>query len=639
MLCFDKIASEVRTVSHNVKITAMSEAYLSRLQALLQTAKEISEKALVPLPSDQLAYEKGTIAQVAFQLQGRRSDLVKTIVDQNAQDSEWTAEWTTGKAGSFVDYGIESLPIGAEGLQWISKKLASAPVVIRVFEADVAALSIALAERLLKVRARLISIRSRCEICVRIISGLEGLGRRIPPTKIEKMKLQLEKAEANARKQEEKLRLAEEKANLAEKIRREREKKREEKELAKNAKESSAMKKQRVKKAQSAFMQRFLKRNTPQKSVSEPDPKVISLLSPDRGTIDLAKVDSGECSEVYRLRPYLDNSVMSVSFWLRMQMRFDKNFVNLDFLKITDVPTVNISTLKAHLDDRCQERRKAEADLSYTLKMYRNSRTLNRDDKTPRFSVQRSDLRGRCLTRPKQLLQFDENHRPAFVGTISRRSRTISGRRPFAKDSQLHYDVDSEDEWEEEAEDGESLSDVEVEKEQANEDAELCLLYGSDDESDDDDFLDDEGAEVDADDDEDDDSSAEMRADSVPMIGVSQATSPRSSESKLVPDLSGDVVNAKLIVIDVDELPTKKRPAADANDVLAGSKKKRRRKLSSPNHVRVEIIGIDYGDTEKSSPLDAFPISTYVDAPIFTPFDVSNTDTVLPHINRKTHPS
>lgn len=57
-----------------------------------------------------------------------------------------------------------------------------------------------------------------------------------------------------------------------------------------------------------------------------------------------------------------------------------------------------------------------------------------------------------------KLLQFRENHRPAYWGTWSKRSSHISPRCPLTQDKELlDYEVDSDDEWEEE-EPGESLS-------------------------------------------------------------------------------------------------------------------------------------------------------------------------------------
>ncbi|CCI10640.1 unnamed protein product [Albugo candida] len=73
-----------------------------------------------------------------------------------------------------------------------------------------------------------------------------------------------------------------------------------------------------------------------------------------------------------------------------------------------------------------------------------------------------------------KLLQFAENHRPAFYGTFNKTSHLLrNGRRPFARAGNVDYSVDSDDEWEEE-EPGESLSD---ESEHESEDEDNCLDY------------------------------------------------------------------------------------------------------------------------------------------------------------------
>ncbi|XP_061044855.1 chromatin assembly factor 1 subunit A isoform X6 [Eubalaena glacialis] len=57
-----------------------------------------------------------------------------------------------------------------------------------------------------------------------------------------------------------------------------------------------------------------------------------------------------------------------------------------------------------------------------------------------------------------KLLQFSENHRPAYWGTWNRKTTVIHPRDPWAQDRDLlDYEVDSDEEWEEE-EPGESLS-------------------------------------------------------------------------------------------------------------------------------------------------------------------------------------
>ncbi|XP_043442150.1 chromatin assembly factor 1 subunit A isoform X2 [Prionailurus bengalensis] len=56
-----------------------------------------------------------------------------------------------------------------------------------------------------------------------------------------------------------------------------------------------------------------------------------------------------------------------------------------------------------------------------------------------------------------KLLQFSENHRPAYWGTWNKKTTVIHPRDPWALDRLLDYEVDSDEEWEEE-EPGESLS-------------------------------------------------------------------------------------------------------------------------------------------------------------------------------------
>ncbi|NXT77976.1 CAF1A factor, partial [Zapornia atra] len=69
-----------------------------------------------------------------------------------------------------------------------------------------------------------------------------------------------------------------------------------------------------------------------------------------------------------------------------------------------------------------------------------------------------------------KLLQFCENHRPAYWGTWNKATTLIRARNPWSKDSKLlDYEVDSDEEWEEE-EPGESLSHSEGDDEEEGED-------------------------------------------------------------------------------------------------------------------------------------------------------------------------
>ncbi|XP_030322058.1 chromatin assembly factor 1 subunit A [Calypte anna] len=69
-----------------------------------------------------------------------------------------------------------------------------------------------------------------------------------------------------------------------------------------------------------------------------------------------------------------------------------------------------------------------------------------------------------------KLLQFCENHRPAYWGTWNKKTSVIHPRNPWSKDTKLlDYEVDSDEEWEEE-EPGESLSHSEGDDEEEGED-------------------------------------------------------------------------------------------------------------------------------------------------------------------------
>ena len=49
-----------------------------------------------------------------------------------------------------------------------------------------------------------------------------------------------------------------------------------------------------------------------------------------------------------------------------------------------------------------------------------------------------SELREVFVDSRMRLLSFHEDHRPAYFGTVSRKSAIISGRRPFAKDTYVN---------------------------------------------------------------------------------------------------------------------------------------------------------------------------------------------------------
>lgn len=71
-----------------------------------------------------------------------------------------------------------------------------------------------------------------------------------------------------------------------------------------------------------------------------------------------------------------------------------------------------------------------------------------------------------------KLLQFHENLRPAYFGTWRKKSRFVTGRRPFKLENDLlDYDVESDLEWEEE-EEGEIIKDSDSEKDKMEDEEE-----------------------------------------------------------------------------------------------------------------------------------------------------------------------
>jgi chromatin assembly factor 1 subunit A len=77
------------------------------------------------------------------------------------------------------------------------------------------------------------------------------------------------------------------------------------------------------------------------------------------------------------------------------------------------------------------------------------------------------------VTKKVKFLLFDEDIRPPYYGTWSKKSKIISGRCPLKQDTKwLDYDCDSEADWEEEGP-GESIKDSDSEKSQGEDNYEV----------------------------------------------------------------------------------------------------------------------------------------------------------------------
>jgi len=84
-----------------------------------------------------------------------------------------------------------------------------------------------------------------------------------------------------------------------------------------------------------------------------------------------------------------------------------------------------------------------------------------------------SEPREVTLFNRKKFLCFDEDVRPAYCGTWSKRSRAATGRRPFGKERRFDYEYDSEAEWEEgDEEGGEDVGDEDADAKDKQEDNE-----------------------------------------------------------------------------------------------------------------------------------------------------------------------
>jgi hypothetical protein len=92
-----------------------------------------------------------------------------------------------------------------------------------------------------------------------------------------------------------------------------------------------------------------------------------------------------------------------------------------------------------------------------------------------------SEIQEKRFHNKVRTLSFWEDHRPAYVGTVSRKSGVICGRRPRAKyTALLNYEYDSEEDWEEEVE-GEDLNDTDEEEEDGANELEYDDFFCRDD--------------------------------------------------------------------------------------------------------------------------------------------------------------
>ncbi|XP_057784473.1 chromatin assembly factor 1 subunit FAS1-like [Salvia miltiorrhiza] len=226
-----------------------------------------------------------------------------------------------------------------------------------------------------------------------------------------------------------------------------------EKDQKRREKEEAESRKRLVLQKQASLMERFLKRK-----------KTSSPLQND-SLVNKETTSGSSCNMVER-------NFKSVT------LAMDTVLAQNDGIEVKDIWK---SHLNAWRSNRCSirsrhwgTRQKPKTELVKELKLTNKEQTwhedlnieklvvgldgTNSDGRLPQMNM--DDCLRPCGTKrvPVKLLQFDRSNRPAFYGVWPRKSQVVGPRHPFIKDSDIDYDIDSDEEWAED-EPGESLSD------------------------------------------------------------------------------------------------------------------------------------------------------------------------------------
>jgi len=214
--------------------------------------------------------------------------------------------------------------------------------------------------------------------------------------------------------------------------------------------------KEKIKKKAEAFKSFFRKDETPkERKISNKD--VSSTTDDSLGNFTLFTVKKN-----MRLAPILRNDPVKARERIdNLDMPSGPNGLYLALLKTDYIPGKQTKTWPfikdVPLDDEVEILDDDESDSEVEESEENNEEIILRDSK------------GDTKIPRAKLLQFHENQRPAYWGSWTKKSRFVSGRRPFGRDEDIfEYDYDSDDDWEEE-EEGESLSDNEDDKEKEEE--------------------------------------------------------------------------------------------------------------------------------------------------------------------------
>ncbi|NXD82452.1 CAF1A factor, partial [Halcyon senegalensis] len=274
----------------------------------------------------------------------------------------------------------------------------------------------------------------------------------------EKGRLKEEAKAAKERAKEEAKKKKEEEKELKEKERREK-KEKEEKEKAEKLRVKEEKRKERQEALEAKLEEKRKKEE--EKRLREEEKRInaqkaeITRFFQKPKTPQAPKILAGSCG---KFAPFEIKENMVLAPLCRIAL--DPDFLEqLD--KLLRVQNSDASFLR---ELKCREPRKTGPTLVSNSTDIVNSDVVVVDNCKPDAVPERGKF-GRM-----KLLQFCENHRPAYWGTWNKQTTVIRPRNPWSKDTKLlDYEVDSDEEWEEE-EPGESLSHSEGDDEEDGED-------------------------------------------------------------------------------------------------------------------------------------------------------------------------
>lgn len=236
-----------------------------------------------------------------------------------------------------------------------------------------------------------------------------------------------------------------------------------EKDQRRREKEEAESRKQLVLRKQASLMERFLKRNKTGSSLQ--NDSLVSKATTSGSSFIMPERNSGSVTLSMDTVMAQNKGIEVDDIWKSHLNAWRSNRCSIHSNRekhwgIRQKPKIELFKelkLTSNKEPTCDE------DLD-TVKLVIGLDDSKKDRRSSQMNIDNS-LRpcGRKWV-PVKLLQFDKSHRPAFYGVWSRNSEVVGPRHPFVKDTNIIYEIDSDEEWAED-EPGESLSDCDKDDE------------------------------------------------------------------------------------------------------------------------------------------------------------------------------